>query len=495
MGGSDETAGASESSPAVERGSSRQSSNIYRADVWATLSLGAIMDGTNVLVTPYLARHASSVGLMPIETGALFSALMVGALLMLTPATHVSRAFASRKLLSACGLAGALLSGLFALVLPALERSPRAWLLVALTIRGMQGAVYALCEVDIGALLMHIAGSDKPELAALLGSQATVRGVALLVAPVMGGWLYSVGGFRVPGVVAALALLGAMAWVACSRSMPAGSMRAADGSAETAVSPWTLMALPAVAGNVLCSSVCAITYTSMFPTFPVHARDRLEMGVQEVGYAFGVALLAFTLAAPLLGQLGVRTSLLGVFAAGTTLATCALAFTGPPAWIHTSSPTVVYVAMVAVGAGQAAIVCGGPAMLGAARQAGMREEDTMHSVSYLQNMPWAVGSILGPLLGACLVQAYGYVRGYCTFMLLFTSVPAGLLGLVVAFNDSRSPCEAWCWTHRTWRGVLKNGVSNGGSSQQWLHGAESSDGAAESHKQVGSTPIIMMSML
>jgi MFS transporter, DHA1 family, solute carrier family 18 (vesicular amine transporter), member 1/2 len=135
-------------------------------------------------------------------------------------------------------------------------------------------------------------------------------------------------------------------------------------------------------------------------TLPLHLDADLGMRASEIGLLFAAAALTHTLTSPLMGRLSDRYGRLPVLRVGFVLATLLVPV---PAFLDTK--LAVAVSMAALGVVASFVMSPvSPGLADAVEAMGSR---SFGSVFSLVNVAYAVGMMLGPLVGSALVEAGG----------------------------------------------------------------------------------------
>ena len=273
--------------------------------------------------------------------------------------------------------------------------------------RLVQGAADGITWVVGFAMIADLYGDDERGRAMGLAMAGSTLGI--IIGPVLGGWLYELGGIRLPFlVVAAIAVIDLVVF-----AIVAPRTRGSGGSAPTrrvlTHRPVAITALVVIAGSG--------TIAMLEPVIPLVMRSRAGLGPGAIGMLFGIAAVASTAMHPFYGRLsdrwgGRRLMMIGLIGSAfvlpllnfaTDFRSAALAMV--PMWIVFSmivTPSLAYMAEVASAAGFKA-----------------------YGVVYgVYNMAWAVGLMISPALGGFVLERAGLKAltvGW-SLLLLVTSV-------------------------------------------------------------------------
>src|SRR5437773_4275216 len=234
-----------------------------------------------VPVLPDLSRR---LGASPTMIGFLFASFGVTLLTVSIPMGAISDRIGRKAPLVGGMLALAAATLLFAYS----EGLP--WLFAA---RLVQGAADAITWVVGFALIADLYGPD--ERGRMAGIVMSGTSFAVIVGPTIGGWLYELGGIRMPffavTVLATIAMLAFM-W-----------LRVPAMSAPREVVPiGVVLRTPAVLSCALVVVVMASTISMLEPVLALHLGIDLGVAPSRIGTMFGVGAVATTLLNPIYGR-------------------------------------------------------------------------------------------------------------------------------------------------------------------------------------------------
>ena len=333
-------------------------------------------------VLPALGRR---LGASPTVIGFLFASFGVTLLTVSIPMGAVSDRI-GRKAPMVGGLAALAASTLlfaFADSLP--------WLFAA---RLVQGAADAVTWVVGFALIADLYGDD--ERGRMAGIVMSGTSVAIMIGPSLGGWLYELGGIRLPFLFVTALSAAAAAGFLWLR-IPA--MHATRNIVPIRV----VLGTPAIASCAIAVIVVAATLSMLEPVMALFLATRLGIGPARIGLVFGVAAVATTILNPIYGRLADRYGARRLTMVGLLLEASALPFV-PLAWNYESAVVlaVFHASMAAL-----AITPSLAYMGEATSEAGIGS----FGVSYgLYNMAWGAGLLGGPALGGFLFERMGFAR-------------------------------------------------------------------------------------
>ena len=336
------------------------------------------------IAVPVLPDLSRRLGASPTMIGFLFASFGVTLLTVSMPSGALSDRIGRRPPLVGGMILLALASGLFAVA------STLPWLFAA---RLAQGAADAVTWVVGFALIADLYPSEAR--GAVTGIVMMGTSFAFMIGPSLGGWLYEVGGMRLPFLAVAL-----MATVAAALFL---WIDLPDARATRERVPVSLVIrVPAIA---LCgASVLAIssTLSMLEPVLSLHLRG-LGVDPARIGLVYGFSAVVTTLLHPIIGRAADRWGARRMTVLGLALCGCWLPFLSR-AWSYQSA-----VALFVVQASCAAMaITPSLAYMGeATSQAGVQS----FGVAYgLYNLAWGAGLLSGPAAGGFLLERFGFVR-------------------------------------------------------------------------------------
>ena len=358
----------------------RDSRSIAVALVTAATFTDIVALGVAVPVLPDLGRH---LGASPAMIGLLFGSFGATMLVVSLPMGAVSDRVGRKApmLAGLVALAASTLLFAYALRLPALFAA-----------RLVQGAADATTWVVGFALVADLYPPE--ERGRVTGIILGGTSIAYLVGPSIGGWLYEIGGIRMPFLfvtgMAVLTLIGFL-W-----------LRLPDHRAVREPVPFgALLRHPPVLTCGVVVLLMAGTMTMFEPVFVLFLQDTLHISPARVGTVFAAAALGNTIFHPIIGRMadawGARR-LVGIGMLAWSAALPLLAF---------ASSFQLAVVLCVVQAATFALV-GAPSltfMAQATSEAGLGSFGTAYG---LYNAVWAVGLLAGPPLGGYLYERIGF---------------------------------------------------------------------------------------
>jgi DHA1 family solute carrier family 18 vesicular amine transporter 1/2 len=334
------------------------------------------------VAAPVLPDYAQRFHASPTTVGLLFGSFGVTLLLFSIPMGALSDRWGRKNpMIAALALLAA------ATTLFAYARS----LPVLFLARMIQGAADAMTWVVGFALIADLYGPDERGRAMGLTMAGSMSG--FIVGPFLGGWLYEIGGIRLPFL--AVTGLTVADLIAFSVVTPRTSPDRSTGSM------WDVLRMRpiAICGFIVVAG--AATAAMLEPVMPLRLESRLGLGPKLIGIVFGAAAVVSAGMHPIYGHFsdrwgGRRLMLLGMIGTALVLPVLSLA-TGFRSAIAVMvlmqlafgtfvTPSMAYFAQLASDAGV-----------------------TAYGVVYgVYNMAWAVGLMAGPALGGFLFERIGF---------------------------------------------------------------------------------------
>jgi len=356
-----------------------------RALAAAFVTLGTFTDIIAYsIAVPVLPDLSRKLGASPTMIGLLFASFGVTLLTVSMPSGAISDRIGRKPLLvgGMILLVGASLLFAFADTLP--------WLFAA---RLAQGAADAVTWVVGFALVADL--YPATERGRISGIVMMGTSFAFMIGPSIGGWLYEIGGIRLPFVfVAAMACVMALAFVWLDVPSPPQD--------REPVPIGLVLRVPAVA---LCAVAVLAIASTLSMLEPVLALRLNSLGVNpgRVGLVYGIGAVATTTLHPLYGRAADRWGSRRMTTLGLVLAGCALPLLGR-AW---SFPSAVVLFALHAACASMAITPSLAFMGEATSNAGVQS----FGVAYgLYNFAWGAGLLGGPALGGYLFERIGFTN-------------------------------------------------------------------------------------
>jgi len=354
----------------------------------AALALIAFATFTDIVAysvaVPVLPDLSRRLGASPTTIGLLFASFGVTLLLLSIPTGALSDR-TGRKL--------PLVSGLVALAAATLMFAFETGLPLLFVARLVQGAADAITWVVGFALIADLYGPH--ERGRVTGIVMAGASFGFMIGPSIGGWLYEMGGIKLPFVTVAIMSLVAAAAIAW--------LHIPDTHAQREHVPvGAVLSVPEVRSCAAAVVAASATISMLEPVTALYLAT-LGIGPARVGLLFGVAAVATTALHPFFGRLSDRLGSKRLTIAGLVAGALLLPLTGR-AWSFESA-LPLYVVQAA---GIALVITPSLAYMGeATSNAGIGS----FGVAYgLYNMAWGVGLLGGPALGGFLFERLGFAR-------------------------------------------------------------------------------------
>jgi multidrug resistance protein len=333
------------------------------------------------VAVPVLPDLSRKLGASPTMIGLLFASFGLTLLTVSIPMGAVS---------DRIGRKGPMIGGLIALSAASLLfafADTLPWLFAA---RLVQGAADAVTWVVGFALIADL--YDANERGRVTGIVMMGTSTAVMIGPTFGGWLYELGGIRLPFIaVAALSAVDVLLFLA---------LAVPSRHAETEHVPLgTVLRVPAIAICALVVVGISATISMLEPVLALHL-SALGVNPARLGMIYGAAAVATTVLNPLTGRLSDRVGARRLTMIGLLMMGCVVPILGQ-AWSY-GSALVLFVLAAAAGT---FVITPSLAYMGeATSDAGVRS----FGVAYgLYNLAWGAGLLSGPAIGGFLFEQMG----------------------------------------------------------------------------------------
>jgi DHA1 family solute carrier family 18 vesicular amine transporter 1/2 len=355
------------------------------------------------VAVPVLPDYATRFQASPTTIGLLFASFGITLLTLSIPMGAIS---------DRLGRKGPMMFGLLLLAISTVGFAYAESLPMLFAARLVQGAADGMTWIVGFAMIADLYGKDERGRAMGLAMAGSTTGI--IIGPLIGGWLYEIGGIRLPFlVVAAMAVLDLIVF-ALVAPRTKGSGASAPMRQVLTHRPVAIVALVVIAGGG--------TIAMLEPVIPLVFKSRFDLGPAAIGSLFGIAALASSALHPIYGRLsdrwgGRRLMMLGLVASALVLPLLNLAtgfrsaaFAMVLMWIVFSmivTPSLAYIAEVA-------------------SVAGFESYGVVYGV---YNVAWAVGLMVGPAIGGFLLERIGFgplTVGWSLFLLVTGLVLARL---------------------------------------------------------------------
>jgi DHA1 family solute carrier family 18 vesicular amine transporter 1/2 len=361
------------------------SSRASRAFVLSLVTYATFTDiVAYAIAAPVLPDLSRKLGASPTTIGLLFSSFGVTLLCVSIPMGTVSDRVGRRRPL----VGGLIVLSAATLLFAVADGLP--WLFAA---RLLQGAADAITWVVGLALLADV--YEPAERGRATGIVMSGTGFGFMIGPSLGGWLYELGGMRLPFVtVAVMAAVGAMAFARLD--LPSRQLR------DERVTVRAIVRAPAVAA---CAAAVVAGAATISMLEPVVALQLASLGIKpgRIGIVFGVAAAASMILHPIYGRLADRWGARRLTLWGLVLTAAMLPLLGR-VWSFESAVGLY----VAEAAAMALMVTPSLAyMAEATSSSGIGSFGVTYGV---YNVAWGVGLLGGPAAGGFLFERMGFAR-------------------------------------------------------------------------------------
>ncbi|MEK4327044.1 MFS transporter [Paenibacillus sp. FSL R7-0297] len=340
------------------------------------------------LVVPILPKYASSLGASQTEIGLLFGSYAI-ALFIATPIFGALSDRIGRRapmLWGLLGLAAATLLFAFA---------EEYWMLiVARTLQGLAAAVTWTSGLAILADLYPSKERGKAMGLALSGQAA-----GILLGPTIGGWMYQLGGYKLPFLfAAALAIADGMLRIFLLRDLP-------EKKSGAFLSSFGLLrnrSLLLISGVVI---IGAAIPSVLEPTLPLHLQEKFNAEPGFIGMLFAIPTLSYGLATPWIGKLSSKIGYKKAVLIGLVVVAISLPLSALPnsMWMQAASLVLLGLSM-----GMVLAPCL-PALADISEKSGLPSYGITFAI---YNTAYSFGMILGPVSSSILTDAIGLKLSY-----------------------------------------------------------------------------------
>jgi multidrug resistance protein len=336
------------------------------------------------VAVPVLPDIGRRLGASPATIGLLFGSFGITLLLVSIPMGTVSDRSGRKRPMIAGLVALSIATVVFAFggTLP--------WLFAA---RLVQGAADAVTWVVGLALVADLYG--PAERGRMTGFVMSAASLSYMVGPSAGGWLYEIGGVRMPFLaMAALSTVTLIAWVFVD--VPRGVPHQPEAPIRDALR---------ARGVAQCAALVVIAAATLSMMEPIGALHLSALGNSpaRIGIVFGAAALTNSLLHPLVGRLGDRFGAQTMTIAGLVVCGCVLPLFS---LIRSFESALLLVPIQA-----AAISMPLTPSLAYMADAVAAARGESHGLAYgVYNVAWAIGLLAGPAIGGYVYELLGFSR-------------------------------------------------------------------------------------
>lgn len=346
------------------------------------------------LVVPILPAYALSLGVSQTAIGFLFGSYAV-ALLIATPVFGVLSDKTGRKGPMLWGLAGLAFSTLF------YAFATQFWMLVIA--RSLQGISAAITWTAGFALLADLYPAQ--ERGRVMGIALSGQSIGTLIGPVAGGWLFQLGGYKLPFLIATgFAVADGILRLLLIKDVPHEKSENPLDSVKLLKNPRLLI----IVGVVI---IGAAVPCILEPTLPLWLEKGLHVSVGFTGMLFAIPILAYAATAPVMGTLSRRIGSNKAIVMGLIFTAVAFPLV---VLFHNVWLVAVLLACLGIGMGTAITPCL-PEFAEISQNSGTNSFGASFSI---YNTAYSAGMMIGPALGGTLTNYLGIGRSYLTIAVL-----------------------------------------------------------------------------
>ena len=337
------------------------------------------------LLVPLLPIYARELHLGQMRVGLLFGSYAIALVMVTLPLGSLADRVGRRKpmLIGLLALGSTTLLFLFA---------KSYWLLVLA--RGLQGAAGAATWIPGMALLADYFPREQRGKA--MGTAFACANLGVLTGPPLSGYLTEGFGASAPFILG-------FCLVGLDAAGRAFLLEEVPGEKGERISPFVLVKNPVILVFSGALALGSALWAVLESTLPLHFDAVLRFGPAEIGLCFAAAALTHTLTSPLMGHLSDRIGRKKVLVIGLALS---MVFIPLPVFFRQT--VFVVGAMMALGSIASLIMSpSSPAVADAVEKTGSTSFGSAFSIL---NIAYAVGMMVGPLVGSALVQLLGLQR-------------------------------------------------------------------------------------
>ena len=335
------------------------------------------------IAVPVLPDLSRRVGASPTMIGFLFAAFGVTLIATSVPMGALSDRLGRRVplIVGAAALTGSTLLFAFATTLP--------WLFVA---RLVQGAADAVTWVVGMALIADL--YEAEERGRVMGLFMAGTTIGFILGPSLGGWLYEMGGPRLPflavAALSALCTLGFM-WMKAPKAREFGEYA-------------TLRQLLRVRAVAICAVAVTLggsTLAMLEPTLALYLAEHVGLGPYRIGLVFGSGAVMAAVLHPIVGRIADRKGGRWMMHAGLIgMALLLPALSRIHSFRQALAIDVVFTVAVA-----GMITPSLTYMADATSRAGVKSFGVAYGA---YNVAWAIGLLAGPSIGGAAYERFGF---------------------------------------------------------------------------------------
>ncbi|XP_066258755.1 MFS-type transporter SLC18B1-like [Euwallacea similis] len=372
----------------------------------ATLAMLALVDFfcfcSMSIMAPYFPKEAAEKGLSATMSGIVFSFYAL-VMFLSSPVFGKIIPKLGAKLVF---LVGMFVAGSCNILFGLLEyvTNYTAFTTLCLLIRGFEALGSSAFST---ASYVFVVNKFPNHISSVIGILETFVGLGMSTGPVLGGFLYSLGGFGLPFFVLGVAMISIVPLNMCL--FPPGEF---DGGANKKTTVFKLIRVPTVFITGMVVVVISSTWAFLDPTLEPHLRQ-FNLSPEKVGLIFLLFSGLYGLSSPGWGWLADKINnhwsmmVIGLFSS-----TIGLLLLGPTPYIP-GIPSAIWVNLVALsilGISVAlALMPTFQGVLNSAIDGGCSDDIATYGVvAGIWSSMYSLGEVIGPTLGGTLLQYYGF---------------------------------------------------------------------------------------
>ncbi|XP_032230750.1 MFS-type transporter SLC18B1 isoform X2 [Nematostella vectensis] len=389
--------------------------------------------GCGALPTAFLTHEAEQHGVSSTVSGLIFGIYSLVAF-MACPAigTYLIPRFGPKAVLM-CGL---VVNGAAQLAFAFTIRLPKGAVFagICFLIRAISALGAAACENSVISITIGQFRSHVPTVMSVVEMSS---GLGFTVAPVLGGALFEIGGWKAPflAVSCFLVLSVFLVWYFLRD--------VTEDFAESQVNLKKALKVPGVVITILVLIIGTIAYTWFNVTLDPYGKDELGLNSAEIGLLFLIPALSYALSTPVAGYVCAKTRAFRTcMIIGFLVLSAGLMMTGPAPFFTLLPQRKVWLLGVALAvSGVSCTLCFVPAMpemLHCCYARGFPADASTDSLlSGLLTGAQNLGGFVGPVLGGALMQyfAFRWTAAIIGFVTLFQMAVLIIYGICTRQNQ------------------------------------------------------------
>jgi multidrug resistance protein len=262
---------------------------------------------------------------------------------------------------------------------------------------------------------------EESEMGEKVGYAIAAMAVGGIAGPLLGGVLSDAVGYRAPFY--------AIAGACCVGGVAAIFLKEGKAVRQSTASAWTMLktvlAKRTILLALLITMITTIGLGLLEPTLPVYLSDKLGMSRTEIGIVFGLTMLLYAAASPVVGKISDNVGRKKPILVGL-VATAILT----PFLVASRNTVFVYVLMAFLGLTITTFETPSVPLITDSMPKASGDPDIHYGTAFgMLNLFWSLGYALGPLLGGAIM---GWV-GLFAALLVYSAILVGLAAVVLVF--------------------------------------------------------------